>query len=178
MNTAKIVMFLIVLFFVNNFLCAMELRNKMSVTPLRALELREAIFVQDYQRARKILARMSDVNFRYTNGITPLLYAIYFDSLQMVKCLRAHGADFNFPDSDCRTPLLCAALWGRSEIAEYLLDRGTNRLLRDCFGRTPWAVAVCNGDAALVGRLMRDDHPSAYAMIYTAMRTTMQCTNF
>ena len=174
MRFAQMAFFLIFPFLLNNFLYAMKLKNNLSVTSLRALELREAILAQDCQYARKILARISDVNFRYTNGITPLLYAIYFDNLQIVKCLYAHGADFNLADSDGRTPLLCAALWGRSELVEYLIDHGSGRLVCDRWGRIPWAAAVRNGDAALVGRLMREDHPCAYAMIYTAMRTTMQ----
>jgi len=90
----------------------------------------------------RLLARNIDVNARYANDLTLLMWAVgpdekvpEADALKVVTYLLDVGAHIDDRDARGRTALMIAAEGGRAEIANLLLARGADPSLRDNAGK-------------------------------------------
>lgn len=90
----------------------------------------------------RLLARNIDVNARYPNDLTLLMWASGPDesapeprAIQIVQQLLDAGAHIDDRDARGRTALMIAAEGGRSEIANLLLARGADPSLKDKAGK-------------------------------------------
>ncbi len=81
-------------------------------------------------------------SFRYTGGLTALLYATRAGCYRCAVALVEAGADVERPNPDGVTPLINALDNRQFDIAMYLLDQGANPHTWDMSGRTPLYVAV------------------------------------
>jgi ankyrin repeat protein len=91
---------------------------------------------------KRLLARNVDVNARYANDLTLLMWAAgadekvpEADALKMVSYLLEVGAHVDDRDARGRTALMIAAEGGRAEIANLLLACGADPLLKDNSGK-------------------------------------------
>ena len=91
---------------------------------------------------RRLLARDIDVNARYANDLTLLMWAAGPDekvaesnAVKVVTYLLDVGAHIDDRDARGRTALMIAAEGGRSEIANLLLARGADPSLMDNAGK-------------------------------------------
>ena len=91
---------------------------------------------------KRLLARNINVNARYANDLTLLMWAVgpdekvpEADALKVVTYLLDVGAHIDDRDARGRTALMIAAEGGRAEIANLLLARGADPSLRDNAGK-------------------------------------------
>ena len=91
---------------------------------------------------RRLLAHHIDVNARYPNELTLLMWAAgpdesaaEADAIKVVSILLDAGARIDDRDARGRTALMIAAEGGRSEIAKLLLTRGADASLKDKAGK-------------------------------------------
>ena len=91
---------------------------------------------------KRLLARNIDVNARYTNDLTALMWASGPDehaqeaqAIKVVSFLLDAGAHIDDRDDRGRTALMIAAEGGRAEIANVLLARGADPALKDKAGK-------------------------------------------
>jgi ankyrin repeat protein len=91
----------------------------------------------------KLLDSGVDVDARYGNGLTALMWAAGFSDLapasraaETVKLIIARGAKLDLVDNRGRSALMIAAALNRYETARVLRDAGADRSLRDKQGKT------------------------------------------
>jgi ankyrin repeat protein len=91
---------------------------------------------------KRLLARNIDINARYPNDLTLLMWASGPDekapeaqAMEVVSYLLDAGAHIDDRDNRGRTALMIAAEGGHAEIANLLLARGANASLRDKAGK-------------------------------------------
>jgi uncharacterized protein len=91
---------------------------------------------------KRLLARNIDVNTRYANDLTLLMWAAgadekvaEADALKVVTYLLDDGAHIDDRDARGRTALMIAAEGGHAEIANLLLARGADPSLKDNAGK-------------------------------------------
>ena len=93
-----------------------------------------------------------DVNARYGNGLTALMWASGFsegagvrDAESVVALLIERGARIDDSDDRSRTALMIAAEAGHVTIVALLLARGADRTVRDRDGKTALDLASGEG---------------------------------
>jgi ankyrin repeat protein len=98
---------------------------------------------------KRLLARNLDINSRYPNDLTLLMWASGPDekapeaeAIKVVSCLLDAGAHIDDRDARGRTALMIAAEGGRAEIANLLLARGADPSLKDKAGKTAADLTV------------------------------------
>ena len=91
---------------------------------------------------KRLLARNIDVNARYSNDLTVLMWAAGPDdkapeaqAIQVISCLLDAGAHIDDRDDRGRTALMIAAEGGHEEIADLLVSRGADASLKDKAGK-------------------------------------------
>lgn len=91
---------------------------------------------------KRLLSRSIDINARYRNDLTLLMWAAGPDekipeteAVKVVKYLLESGAHIDDRDARGRTALMIAAEGGRAEIAGLLLARGADPSLKDNAGK-------------------------------------------
>ena len=91
---------------------------------------------------KRLLARNIDVNARYRNDLTLLMWASGSDelvpeaqALEVVRYLLDAGAHVDDRDDRGRTALMIAAEGGHAEVANLLLARGADPSLKDKAGK-------------------------------------------
>jgi uncharacterized protein len=91
---------------------------------------------------KRLLGRNIDVNARYANDLTLLMWAAgadetvaEADALKVVTYLLDDGAHIDDRDARGRTALMIAAEAGRAEVANLLLGRGADPALKDNAGK-------------------------------------------
>jgi ankyrin repeat protein len=98
---------------------------------------------------KRLLARNIDLNARYSNNLTLLMWASGPDekaseaqAIKVVSYLLDAGAHVDDRDDRGRTALMIAAEGGRAEIANLLLARGADPSLKDKAGKRAADLAV------------------------------------
>jgi ankyrin repeat protein len=91
---------------------------------------------------KRLLARNIDLNARYSNDLTLLMWASGPDekapeaqAIKVVSYLLDAGAHIDDRDARGRTALMIAAEGGHAEIANLLLARGADPSLKDKAGK-------------------------------------------
>lgn len=91
---------------------------------------------------KRLLAQKIDVNARYPNDLTLLMWAAGPDekvpearAIEVVTCLLDAGAHVDDRDDRGRTALMIAAEGGRAEIANLLLGKGADPAIKDKAGK-------------------------------------------
>jgi ankyrin repeat protein len=124
------------------------------IDPLGA-ELDAAAKNGDAFKAKALLARGVDANFRNDYGATPLIEASMRGYQAIVKTLLEHGANVDAAESvSGATALSLAALTGQSETVELLLRYGADINAKDFDGRTPLFEAALSGHLKVVAILL------------------------
>jgi ankyrin repeat protein len=107
---------------------------------------------------RRLLDAGVDVNARYGNDLTVLMWAAGYaenagalDAEAVVKLVLDRGGAIDAVDNRGRSALMTAAEFGHAGIVEILLARGANRTLRDKQGKSALDLAA---DQALRDRLV------------------------
>ncbi len=92
---------------------------------------------------RLLLDRGVDVNARYGNDLTILMWAAGYSSeagvndvMEVMKLLLDRGAHIDDRDNRGRTALMIAAELDHAEVVDFLLARGADKRLRDKQGKT------------------------------------------
>lgn len=85
------------------------------------------------------------VNYKDSDGYTPLHRASYGGKLDCAKYLVRHGANIEAQTSEDWTPLHCAVRWNNMTIVEFLLSQGSNINAKSNGGNTPLHVVSSNG---------------------------------
>ncbi|KAJ5642284.1 hypothetical protein N7490_006284 [Penicillium lividum] len=95
------------------------------------------------ESARKLLSLGADVNFRNSDGLTPLSLAVSMCCVEWAKLLLEYGAVVNEKDMKGRSPLHHVAdksydLASKvEELVALLIQHGADVNSRDCYGYTP-----------------------------------------
>ena len=72
------------------------------------------------------IATGADVNFKYSDGTTPLYIAAYYGRKEIAELLIAEGADVNAGHDDGESPLEIAINNDHKEITELLIAEGVD----------------------------------------------------
>ncbi len=80
----------------------------------------------DVSQLWQVIACGAEINSRNSDGVTPLMRAIYNGHAPMVSGLIAHGADLNAARADGFTPLLLAAFFGHADVVRILVEAGAD----------------------------------------------------
>jgi len=98
---------------------------------------------------RGLLDRGVDVNQRYGNDLTALMWAAGYteeagtqDMDEIIKLLIDRGAHLNDRDNRGRTALMIAAAVGHTAAAELLINRGADTAARDKQGKSAGDLAA------------------------------------
>ncbi|HQP75437.1 MAG TPA: ankyrin repeat domain-containing protein [Acidobacteriota bacterium] len=94
------------------------------------------------------------VDTRAIGGATPLIHASLSDNFAMCRHLIDRGADIHTQCNSLTTPLYFAVLNNNREYCDYLLQAGAEVDVPDFLDRTHLAIAVRDGNSALVQSLV------------------------
>jgi ankyrin repeat protein len=100
--------------------------------------------ISELEKARNLISRGADVNFRNEDGWTTLMYACGNKTpvaVEIVKLLLEKGADVNIVDADGWSALMVACSNKGTEIVKLLLEKEANINLRDEDGQTALIIA-------------------------------------
>jgi ankyrin repeat protein len=118
-----------------------------------------AVAAARFDVVERLLARHTDVNLRYPNDLTLLMWACgpdqaapEADAVKVVQRLLEAGAAIDDRDDRGRTALMIAAEGGHAGIVDLLLARGADRSLKDHLGKRAGDLTVLT---ALRERLTR-----------------------
>ena len=114
----------------------------------------EAAASQDAEAVRTLVERGADVDARWADGSTALLWAAHWNDLDMAGLLLAAGADVTTADDHGVTPLDRAAENASLPMVETLLAAGADVNAARASGLTPLMVAARTGSAAVVDALL------------------------
>jgi ankyrin repeat protein len=87
----------------------------------------------------------ADVNIRFTNSNTPLIWAARMGLKDAVNMLLSKSADMEAKNGFGSTALSEAAEQGRDDVVRALIDAGANRTTQDQRNNTPLMLAARNG---------------------------------
>ena len=94
--------------------------------------------------ADKLLNRGADVNFRESDGSTPLHMAVSYP--EMIKFLIGKGAKVDAADNEHAQPIHCAAFRGHLESVKLLVKAGADCESKGPGGDSPIYLACCLSD--------------------------------
>lgn len=94
------------------------------------------------------------VDFRFSNGGTPLIIAAEEGRLEVVEFLIDSGANLNACNDHDYTALHGAAFHGHQPIVELLLKNGANANIKDSTGSTPLLLSISRGYCLIAEKLI------------------------
>lgn len=117
--------------------------------------LTNAIINNDMAGAEKILAAISDVNVRDTNGDYPLAIAAMYGNMKIIKALVAKGAKVDLPSTNGNTALHFAVSAGMYDATVYLVEKGAGVNVRNDEGMTALYINSSQGDSKITIYLLK-----------------------
>ena len=121
----------------------------------RLASLNEAIFRDDRDQLREMVAAGSDVNAADQSGEPPLQFAVFIRNNEMVRFLLELGADVNGLDSRGETALHDAIIFGDVDLVRLLIEFGADGNAADSSGMSLLEWARVQGNPEIV-RLLED----------------------
>ena len=114
----------------------------------------EAVYRDDLEGMKDLLAEGADVNAMDKDGNTPLHIVTHSGHKEMIKLLISNGAHVNAKDEGGWTPLHFAASGGHKEIAELMLANGADVNAKDFSDYTPLHRAAGGGHNEMIKLLI------------------------
>lgn len=111
------------------------------------------------QDCQQLIEIGADVNWKHTNGDTPLLAACRRGHSETVGLLLAYGADSNLVGTDSLSPLHIAATRGDVDTLDKLLESNAVTTIKTKEGLTALDIAKAKGHENIYARLMRSRRP-------------------
>ena len=109
---------------------------------------------QDTETVRSLLKEGADVNTRWPDGSTALLWATHWDQLDLADHLLRAGGDPNAANDQSVMPLILACENRSDAMVAKLLAAGANPNARQVNGVTPLMMAARTGRASIVKMLL------------------------
>jgi ankyrin repeat protein len=128
---------------VNVITCHSALSTKRTHNLLiRLMEFSKTPNTIDIKLFKLLIEHGCDVNFTNTDGLTPLLYVIYYCSykkhlFETVELLLKNGANVNATTSYGASSVHLAGMYGLLDICQLLLDYGADVMIEDKRGERP-----------------------------------------
>jgi hypothetical protein len=97
----------------------------------QASTIQEAAEKGDFAAVEAFLKKGVDVNYKTSNGETPLMLASQNGHKDVAEVLIAKGADLNAKTNEGTTPLMLASQNGHNDVAELLIAKGADVLWPD-----------------------------------------------
>lgn len=113
-----------------------------------------AINQGDTVKAKEMLDKGADPNFKNDIGFPLLNLSVQFNYTDSVKLLLGKGATVDFRDHYGWTELMLASNRGNVEIIKLLLDNGADVNAKSKIGETPLILAVARGHSKVVRLLV------------------------
>jgi|EP01043_Picozoa_sp_COSAG02_P067250 ankyrin repeat protein len=101
----------------------------------------------DKKEMEELKAGGADIDIRFTNGNTPLMWAARMGLKDAVNMLLENGADLEAKNNFGSTALSESAEQGREDVVTALIDAGATRTTQDQMRNTPLMLAARNGMA-------------------------------
>ncbi len=108
--------FLLLLFFLSGLIHGSDIET----------QLLEAATEGNVGRMQRLLDKGADVNTTDSDGLTPMMRAVWYENAEAVRFLLNAGADFNQKDAFGQTALVYGVENGDEKIVRVLLDTGAN----------------------------------------------------
>lgn len=105
----------------------------------------------------RLLNKGADVDFRTTDGVTPLIFAVTSGKPEAVDAVLSHTPELEIVTDDYETALMVAVKNNFFEIAERLIRAGADIEFRDRYGATPLHYAALYGFADMADMLLYYD---------------------
>jgi len=96
----------------------------------------------DSQTVQTLIKEGANINQPDSNGVTPLMYAIWHSKIDTAKYLINSGADIKAKDKKGYDALLYAVEFGQLEIVQLLIEKGADIESKDPLGCTPLVFAT------------------------------------
>ena len=93
--------------------------------------------------------RVINANYQDTDGLSPLMIAVFHGHEAIVQLLLKKGVDTGLTDKDGLTALMMAVIGGHQGLVVLLLDYGADVAARNNHGKTPLMLAVEEGHEAI-----------------------------
>jgi ankyrin repeat protein len=105
-------------------------------------ELITAIMYQEFDKAKELINKGVDVNYKDKNyGSTPLILTCQYNFVDMAKFLIEKGADINLQANNGYTPLIAAASVSE-ELTKLLLSKGADIKLKTEDGTSAFITSI------------------------------------
>jgi len=117
-------------------------------------ELINAVYANNINKIRELVAAGADINKENKYGKTPLEIAVSSGNLDMVRLLVELGADINKENKYNRTPLEIAISSGKIDMLRLLVELGDDINKENSLGKTPLYTAVIKNQINIVKLLV------------------------
>jgi hypothetical protein len=123
--------------------------------PRRVTGVHLAVYFGRVETTMALLKNRHYLDFKDTNGRTPLLWAVVKGHEAVVKLLLEKGTELETKDKDYgQTPLFLAAGNGHEAVVKLLLEKGAEIETKANSGQTPLSLAAEQGHEAVVKLLL------------------------
>jgi len=113
----------------------------------------EIVYKDDFDRFKKEVDALEDINIQNKYGWTLLHIAIRRDRRDMVEYLLEKGADIDKVDGVGWTPLMEAIMDDKPELCKYLVEKGADKTIANQRGATAPMLAQKFGRESMFGYL-------------------------
>jgi len=132
------------------FFSGLKERDIQALQAIKDYPLFMAVYDQDVDRVKCLIADGHDVNGKIEGGMTPLFYAVLKGHLDVAKLLVDKGADLDHKLPNGQNLLMAAVLFSQVPMVEFLLARGADvDAKKDVHGWTGLWHAISEGNLSL-----------------------------
>ena len=118
-------------------------------------ELRMCCEMGNIEMLNKIINDIDNINFRYDDGCTALMYACENGNKEVIETLINHGADVNAKDIHQKTALMYACEKRNEDAVRVLLNNNADVNAKNVLGKTSIMYACVNEDVSIIEWLIK-----------------------